>query len=174
MPGLLQAYGLMGWRVGYVAYWDPDGSDVTGIGGGLLKCQDTVSHTTHGMCPCTHARMHMPQRACKVACTCRPLLRCTPCAVPPAYRGSSHPWAAPVRWLAKQNFVTHQCPCCAEVQACLGCDTFSGTVPPSSLSLASSCTGNTHMHISLYTQTQARVSSYITNHAQNTRTSDCS
>jgi len=37
-----KAYGMMGWRVGYVAYWDPDGRDVTGIGGGLLKCQDTV------------------------------------------------------------------------------------------------------------------------------------
>lgn len=31
---------MMGWRVGYIAYPDPDGKDM--IGAQLLKCQDTV------------------------------------------------------------------------------------------------------------------------------------
>ncbi|GAX86488.1 hypothetical protein CEUSTIGMA_g13897.t1, partial [Chlamydomonas eustigma] len=36
-----KAYGMMGWRVGYIAYPDPDGRGGA-LGGNLLKTQDTI------------------------------------------------------------------------------------------------------------------------------------
>ena len=37
----LQAYGMMGWRIGYIAYPDADGRGGK-LGGQLLKTQDTI------------------------------------------------------------------------------------------------------------------------------------
>lgn len=43
---MLQAHGLMGWRVGYIAYPNFDGSDYLGLQ--LVKVQDTVPiHSAH-------------------------------------------------------------------------------------------------------------------------------
>lgn len=76
---------MMGWRVGYVAYWDPDGTDVTGIGGGLLKCQDTV------------------RLACQAS-----LLYLSACDVGPAYIG----W--PGADHIENNVRTMSCQCCLD------------------------------------------------------------
>ena len=37
LHAMVQAYGLMGWRVGYIAYPDYDGTDL--LGKEFLKCQ---------------------------------------------------------------------------------------------------------------------------------------
>jgi aspartate/methionine/tyrosine aminotransferase len=61
LASALQAYGMMGWRVGYIAYPAAPGGGDGFLGAQLLKVQDTIP-----VCPPQLSQVQPSQASCRL------------------------------------------------------------------------------------------------------------